>query len=226
MLFKLEDEKDFFDLNPEAKLFEPFKRRSSQQMVFVALVADKESPLRTLPEDKRREKAAIAAGYTGMDEGRPDKNFRDLVGGKVETVEAAIAHYKELQYDEDQAMLDSINQQIQDAIRMGAMNKEEACTVVKTKRYKDGTREEERFLDTKRLTAMAIDIAKYIERLPALRRKKKELLGQVKADRPDMPLNVTTHTAADIPEDIEELKMSTLDKLVQAGKIGRTDDTI
>src|SRR5690606_33929230 len=97
MLFKLEDDKDFFDLNPGAKIIPEFKDRSSNQMIFISLVADRESPLRTIPEDKRRVKAAEIAGYVGREkDGRYDKNHRNLVEGKVEFVEKAIVKYREL----------------------------------------------------------------------------------------------------------------------------------
>src|SRR5690606_28613191 len=107
-------EKDFFELNPGAKAIEEFNKCSSRQMFFVCLVADRDydSPLRTLPERTRREKAVVIAGYP-REGNRPDKNARNLINGKVESVEAAITKYYEIQFDEDKAMLHAINAQIQ-----------------------------------------------------------------------------------------------------------------
>src|SRR5690606_23221088 len=162
-----------------------FKDRSSNQMIFISLVADRESPLRTIPEDKRRVKAAEIAGYVGREkDGRYDKNHRNLVEGKVEFVEKAIAKYRELQYDEDQEMLDGINRQIQEIMYLQKINKEEFCMRKKVKVFKDGSKEEEKSIDTKQLTQMVKDVSDMVKNLPELRQAKKDLLAQINADKP------------------------------------------
>lgn len=214
MLFKLIDGKDFFELNPEARVFPEFNERTSAQMWFIALVADYDSPLRTLPEETRREKAAIAAGYTNKEaDGRYDRNHRDMVGGKVETVETAIKKYKEIQWDEDQEMLAGVDRQIQEITRLQAMDKEIACTVVKTKRHKGKGSEETKYLDTRAMVKMVSDVTNMINELPKLRKTKKELLAQMKTETPVELL--TTYTAADLDTTEEStVAMSTLDQFM------------
>src|SRR5690606_23680071 len=129
-----------------------------------------------------------------------DKNHRNLVEGKVEFVEKAIAKYRELQYDEDQEMLDGINRQIQEIMYLQKINKEEFCMRKKVKVFKDGSKEEEKSIDTKQLTQMVKDVSDMVKNLPELRQAKKDLLAQINADKPKITLGITTHTAADLDD--------------------------
>ena len=216
MLFRLEDGKDFFELNPEAKAIKEFSERTSQQMWFVALVADYGSPLRQLPEKKKKEKAAEIAGYGKEASGRGDKNYRNLVDGKVPTVEAAIQKYNDIQYDEDADMIEAINRQIQEAIYFSKLDKEEACTIETVRTFRDGSTEKTRRIDTAAMSKLASDASKMTKGLPELRAKKKEIMSQMIAGG-KLPTNVTTYTAADIaPEQGEEenTQLSTLDQFM------------
>jgi hypothetical protein len=86
MLYKIIHDKDTFELNPEIKAIAEFADLTDRQFRFVALVADRRTPLRTLPDKQRREKATMICGY-GMEGNRPDKNARTLIAGQLEKVD-------------------------------------------------------------------------------------------------------------------------------------------
>lgn len=106
MLYKIVADKDCFELNPELYAIPEFGKLTDKQFRVVALVADRRSPLRTLPERQRREKACLIAGYL-MDGTRLAKNARDVVARQVESIERAIIKYREYQFDEQQDSYDS-----------------------------------------------------------------------------------------------------------------------
>jgi hypothetical protein len=115
MLYKIVHDKEVFDLNPELLAIEGFARLTDRQFRYVALYADRLSPLKTLPDKERRERAAKIAGYKLEPDGkRLAKDGREVISGKVESIEKAIALYRELQFDENQDTLDTVNAQIQE----------------------------------------------------------------------------------------------------------------
>jgi hypothetical protein len=206
VLFKLIEGKDFFELNPEALAIKEFGDRTSQQMWVVALVADYESPLRQKSERDRREIAVGIAGYKKEADGkRFDKNGRNVIEGKVPTIELAIAKYREIQYDEDQEMLKAVNSQIQEAMSIMTMDKEEACIVKNEKVAKDGTKSTEEYVDQVqrvKLVKEAINLGKGLEEL----KKTKQGLIAIIAAKGDTRLDITTYTSADLsPESDSEL---------------------
>lgn len=226
MLFRVKSElknsaidgREFFDLNPGAEAIEEFNRCTSRQMFFVCLVADRDqdSPLRTLPELERRTKAAEIAGWPLEDGKRLDKNGRNLVAGKVESVETAIAKYRELQYDENEDMLQAVNAQIQEAIYMMKANKEELCTVVSKKTYKskDGspsTVEETKRVDGKMLVQMIKDSMKLGAELAELKQTREKLIAMIPKTNTVMS-DLTTYTSNDFkPEELGDTEQSTVD---------------
>lgn len=122
MLYKLIDGQNTFELNPELLAIPEFARLLTKtatvedtdrdrRMKFCILVADRRSPLRTLPERERREKAARIVGCK-MEGNRLDRNARDWVDGKNESIEAGISKYRELQYDENEDLLTTVKSQI------------------------------------------------------------------------------------------------------------------
>src|SRR5688572_18727616 len=170
--------REFFELNPGAEAVAEFNKCTTRQMFFVCLVADRDSdsPLRTLPENARRTKAAEIVGYPTEDGKRLDKNGRNAVGGKVETIENAIIKYRELQYDETEDMLQAMDTQIQETLYMMKVNKEDLCTVETTSVAKDGTKTTKKSINGQMLIMLIKEAGKLAKELPALRAAKNELL--------------------------------------------------
>lgn len=101
MTYKVSDN-DIFADNPELKAIPEFANCTSQQLKYVFLAFDYGSPFKKLPASQRKEKAAYRAGYKYEKGGkRLDMNARNLVQGKVRSVEAATAKFMEMQFDED-----------------------------------------------------------------------------------------------------------------------------
>lgn len=180
MLYKVIDGQDIFDLNNELLAIPEFKNLTHRQMTFVCLVADRKSPLRTLPEKERREKAARIAGWP-TEGTRLDRNGRDVVAGKVPTIEAAIAKYNELQYDEDQVTLDTINHQIHEIRDYLKSDKNEAK-------------------DKGKALEQAAKLGKQLPELVEAKHRLEELLQITSDYKPQ----VTTYTSLDVPEEYLE----------------------
>lgn len=110
MLFKVEKGKSVFELNPELKAVDAFADLTDRQMVYVILVADYKTPFRKISLDDKKYHSALAAGFKLEKDGkRLDMNARNLISGKVPSVEAAIQYYREtLQKDEDYETLLSV----------------------------------------------------------------------------------------------------------------------
>lgn len=107
MLFTVTS-KDIFEDNPELKAFEEFSVATSNQLKYVFLVYDYDSPLRQLPIKERKEQAVIRAGYKREKSTyRLDKNARNIINGNVPRVEKAIRAFKEIQFDEDKDLYDA-----------------------------------------------------------------------------------------------------------------------
>lgn len=62
MLFRIREEEDFFETNPQAKMEKGFRGASSTQMKFVAFYADWMSPYRNLPDNERLSRSLDASG--------------------------------------------------------------------------------------------------------------------------------------------------------------------
>lgn len=190
MLFRLKHDVDPFELNPGAKAIKEFAGLTDKQFFFVCLVADvdHDNPLHTLPEKQRREKAASVSGY-GMEGKRPDKNARNAINKKVESIEVAIVEYRKLQFDEDKSILEALNHQITEVREFAAMDKMKA-----TKN------------NVKEAMALAKDAQKLSENLVGLLTERKKIQGIIKAKEPSN-LGIRTNTAADITEkESEELE--------------------
>jgi hypothetical protein len=119
MLFRIEKRKSIWESNPELRLIKEFKEieetsKDDKKIRFVMLVADYKSPLRQHPEKKRRELAALQAGYTVQDNSHTTIDFRGkkLIDGKDPLIEAAIKEYHKIQYNEHMDGLEIIQKQI------------------------------------------------------------------------------------------------------------------
>ena len=180
MLYKVIDGQDIFELNSELLAIPEFKNLTPRQMTFVCLVADRKTPLRTLPERERREKAARIAGWP-TEGTRLDRNGRDVVAGKVPSIEAAIAKYNEYQYDEDQVTLDTINHQIHEIRDYLKSDKNEAK-------------------DKGKALEQAAKLGKQLPELVEAKQRLEELLQITSDYKPQ----VTTYTSLDVPEEYLE----------------------
>lgn len=197
-------EKDFFEMNPGAQAIEEFNKCSSRQMFTVCLIADRDydSPLRTLPERIRREKAVLIAGYP-REGNRPDKNARNIIDGKVKSVESAIQKYQEIQFDEDKAMLFALNAQIQEAMDTMAANKEELAKVVKvTTNKKTGETTKMEYVDAKMLNVLKTTAVNLGAKLPALKDARTKLLENMKIASPLE--NITTYSSQDVLASVDD----------------------
>lgn len=184
MLYKLIDGQDSFELNPELLAIPEFAKLTDKQFKVVALVADRRSPLRTLPEKQRREKACMVAGY-GREGSRPDKNARTIIAGGVESIERAIEKYKEYQHDENQATLDSTTTLIQ-------TNKDFINAV--------NSRTDEEKKDKQ--YGKDLELAnKFANQLPGLIESKQKLETLLQISTGYKP-ELTTFTSADLPDEV------------------------
>lgn len=190
MQYRVRDDTDTFELNPELSTIEEFRKLSDRQMKLVIFYADLKSPLRGLPDRPRREQCwKIVKGP--MEGTRLDKNGRSWADGKVESVETAIAKYKELQWDEDRDTLETLKAQIDEIKGFLKSDKKAAKNYSKE-------------LET---------ASKLGEKLAGLVKAKKELedLLQIK----DPPIEITTYTAADLPEAVDgSSELSTIDQVM------------
>lgn len=194
MLFKVSSTIPFKELNPQAEAIEELWKLADRQLLAIALTADYQSPLRDLPEKKRRYEAAKIAGYLFEKDGkRPDKNFRDFIDGAIVNVEAGIVRYRELQYDEDQEMLKAINSQITQVMDLMQMDKLELAKE-----------------DPKLAFDLAERASKLGIKLPEL---KNDLIATINS-KGNSPIDVVTYTSADISLDDSDEALSTLDKFM------------
>jgi len=116
MHYKIISGQDIFELNPGLRAVDKFNRLTDNQMKYVCLLMDNstDNPIRTLEGKKRAEKAAKLAGYAYEADGkRLNKNAREIVDGKVVSIEEAKTAYKELHYNEDESTHESIVAQIE-----------------------------------------------------------------------------------------------------------------
>jgi DNA-directed RNA polymerase subunit F len=115
--FKLTDAPIFED-NPEFLAIPEFERLTEKQMRYVMLVDFYGSPLRLMNSDDRKQRAAIMSGYKLEANGkRLDINGRNIVEGKVGTVEVARRILREIQHDNERELMDALNAQLDEMIR-------------------------------------------------------------------------------------------------------------
>lgn len=217
MLFKLHHDKSPYELNDGLKAIKEFAYLSDRQFTAVALFTDYESPLRKLPEIKRREQAAIIAGWP-MEGKRLDKNGRNFVDGKVSSIEVAIKKYRAIQFDKDKETLAGIDRQIHEIMEIVKEDKTKAASKVIVS--KEGNRTE---IVDQELRYKLVDAAtKMAKTLPDLYKSRKEMLDLIgqKENPPDLP----TFTASDVTEGDDEVadeNLSTVDQYMI--KHGRRD---
>lgn len=192
MLFRIEQGKDFFDLNPEAKAIEEFGRCTARQMDYVALATDYKTPFRKLSIEERKYQAAMTAGYKLEKNGKTlDTNTRNLLNDKVGNVVAAIKKYKELMRDEDREIDLSIGKLIEDIRALNAKPDKTALELEKAVNLTTGK----------------------LDKLLETRKKVQEIL-ELRSEIPTNP-NGAPISSEDGDEIVEESSLSVLEKLNQ-----------
>lgn len=106
MLVKITD-KDIREDNDWIDAIPAFRPLTSKQLKYIALTYDFDTPLKQLSLQDRKEQAAENAGYSRENAKRMDKNARNLMNGKVESVEEAIPVYKGMLRDIDREALEA-----------------------------------------------------------------------------------------------------------------------
>lgn len=213
MLYKIRQNDNTFDINPGLhaipefdKLDDPmvnknFPEARDRRIKYVILYADRKSPLRSLPDKQRREKAAQLAGYK-MEGNRLDRTGRDVVAGEFPVIEAAIAKYRELQWDEDQDTLDTVVAQIQE---------------IKDYMKSDKTKAKDYGKALEQATKLG-------EKLPVLieaKQKLEELLQISENNKPE----IQTFTSQDFSTEVldSEENLSTIDMAHQQGLLNKNE---
>lgn len=206
MQYKLVYGIDPFEINPGLRAVMEFKDLTARQMFFVILVADQsyDNPLKSFPDKLKREKAAVICGWPQDTDGRTlDKGGRNMVAGKVESVEKAIEAFRSNAFDEDKENLRAVEQQIAEA--------------------RDFMQEIKATKGDLKLKADLIDkglkIGTSIEKLME---SKRNLIKTIQLKEPVKIEGVLTYTASDLlPAEGEEInegdeELSTIDKVMAA----------
>lgn len=194
MLYKVIAGKDVFELNPELRAVEEFEALTPRQMAYVILATDYKTPFRKLPWPKRREQAALSAGYKMEKDGKTlDKNARGIIGGKTEGVQRAIKRYNIIQKDEDYETLLGLTKLINDIRELNATSSKSLIELEKA--------------------------VKFSKELPALMKAKKEL-EDILEMREDEPTDIGPDNKTEKEEDI----MSNLAILAQLNEEDRDDE--
>lgn len=106
-----------FEDNPELKAIPEFTNLTERQMKYVMLVDFHGSPLRLMKPEERKFRAALIAGYKLEKDGkRLDVNGRNLIEGKVATIELARRILNEIQHDSERELMEALNTQIEEMV--------------------------------------------------------------------------------------------------------------
>lgn len=208
MLYRIRDGFDCKEDNPELAAIPEFKDLTDMQFRVVALVADRRSPLRTLSERDRRIKACLISGY-GMEGNRPDKNSRNIINKKVESIERAIAKYQEYQFDPEADLIDTLNQQIDEIKEFLKSDKRVPIFGDDKKPEKvTGYRQDHKALES------AIKLSSKLVELVKNKKEIESVLGVKEDIRPE----ITTYTSVDLPDETPEgdQNLSTIDQFWQS----------
>lgn len=108
---------DCFEDNPEFKAIREFEQLTERQMRYVMLMEWHGSPLRMMKPEDRKYRAALMSGYKLEKDGkRLDVNGRNLIQGKVNTVEQARRVMSEIQHDHELEIKEAIDIQIDEIV--------------------------------------------------------------------------------------------------------------
>jgi hypothetical protein len=114
MIFKIIKDEDFFVSNPEARIIDAFSNLSSEEMKFMCLVYDYDSPFRKIESDKRKYKVLETLKFEKTQKGQYSMNVLDMVHLAAPKFKEAKQELESLMFDEDQADLSSYRTQKQE----------------------------------------------------------------------------------------------------------------
>lgn len=107
-----------FEDNPELKAIPEFENLTERQMRYVMLVDFHGSPLRLMKVADRKFRAALISGYKLEKDGkRLDVNGRNLIEGKVATIEQARRVLNEIQHDSERELMEALSTQIDEIVK-------------------------------------------------------------------------------------------------------------
>ena len=112
MLFRILKNKDFFDSNPQAELEDDFSCLTSDEMKFIALVYDYDSPYKNLGKQERKEKVLDILGYERTVKGNWPKAVKDMIEGLKPKYPKAASRYLSLMKDVDKDTLVAYEEQL------------------------------------------------------------------------------------------------------------------
>jgi hypothetical protein len=219
MLYKIRQAFDIFEDNPGLRAVEAYNKLTDRQMKVVLLVCDpsKDNPIKTLSGKERRERACVLAGYPLEDGKRLAKNARDIVDGKVASIETAIEVFKKNHYNEREKNKEALRKQIAE-IRDFLESDKKLPILGKNGPVLDSEGNMLTVVDQKGLK-LAAELG---ERLPNL----EEALEKLEAlDPQDTKFEGTTFTSQDFsPEILEsEENLSTIDMAHQQGLLNNNE---
>jgi hypothetical protein len=220
MLYKIRQGADIFEDNPGLRAVEAFDKLTDKQMKVVLLVCDpsKDNPIKTLSGKDRRERACVLAGYPLEDGKRLAKNARDIVDGKVASIETAIEVFKKNHYNEREKNKEALRKQIAEIRDFLTEDKRVPVIAGKGLILKNDKGEEVWAVDQKGLK-LAAELG---ERLPNL----EEALEKLEAlDPQDTKFEGTTFTSQDFSPEIldSEENLSTIDMAHQQGLLNKNE---
>lgn len=214
MIYKLISGQSPFDLNPGLLAVEQYKNLTDKQMFVVILVADpsKDNPIRTLSGRQRRERACTLAGYPLESDGkRLAKNAREIVEGKVKSIEDAIEEFKKNHYDIHAHNKEAFKKQMSEIREF--LNQDKRYPLVKDGLVIKNDKGEEVWVTDQKGLKLASDLAKD---LPDL----EEALNRLEALEPeDNKFEGQTYTSLDLPDEVDgDSNLSMIDLFHQANK--------
>jgi mRNA-degrading endonuclease RelE of RelBE toxin-antitoxin system len=200
MLYKIIHDQDIFELNPGLRAVEKYAKLTDKQMKVVLLVCDpsKDNPIKTLTGADRRVRACVLAGYPYESDGkRLAKNARDIVQGKVQSIEDAIEEFKKNHYNERDKNKEALRKHIAE-VRDFLTSDKKVPVVGKQGIVLDKEGNEVWVVDQKALK-LASELG---EKLPGLEKALKELEDLDPQD--NQRFEGAVPTAADVEEVLEE----------------------
>lgn len=107
-------DKDFFETNPEAELIDEFNGITSDEMKYLALVYDYDSPFRNMTLEERKEKVLSLLGYERGAKGAWPTKVQAIIGGYDKKYLNAAKAYIDLMRDDDKETLIAYQSQLKE----------------------------------------------------------------------------------------------------------------
>lgn len=114
MIFRILKDRDFFETNPEAELVEQFSCLTSDEMKYISLVYDIDSPFKGLSLNERKDTILNLLGYEKGSRGWPAKIKKMIEGADIRYPNAA-HYYRSLCPDPDKDTLQAYEAQLDES---------------------------------------------------------------------------------------------------------------